>query len=193
MQILDSPREVPLNGNRASTDENAMALEKEVIGDTLSALMKAGVLSQNEVSGFASYLAAKNVPCWKLFPLMAELRKVPEEQFSHHIEAWGRGVANAMKKRYSLITFAPRLLNPTSFYEQFDDIREWARALRVPIIFSEDADVIGLGCINPIACEKVGEKMSEFLSSRVGTRPFITKVLLDYESWDLVCRKHFEL
>lgn len=118
----------------------------------------------------------------------------------HHEEHLGTAalviaekVASYLNPPPPLIPFAGKLIAPSSFYESFDHMHQLSRVLLAPVIFAEDTDSIGVAALNPVAASLLASAIQDTVFRRVGIRPFLTVVRLDYESWTFLCRKHFEL
>ncbi|MEM9079754.1 MAG: hypothetical protein AAGC74_03575 [Verrucomicrobiota bacterium] len=180
-------------GIEQPVEKSELPLAEEVRKLTLDVLVQSETVQAHEKDAFENYLISTEADVGTILPLMAELRKVEEDDRAETIEQWGRKMSIAMRRRYSLVPFAPRLLNPNSFYDKFDRIYAWAKELRVPVLYAEDADSLGLGTINPAASEVLAERIRGFIEEKVGSKPFVSSVLIDLNSWKLVCRKHFEL
>ncbi|MES2997104.1 MAG: hypothetical protein V4733_09880 [Verrucomicrobiota bacterium] len=92
-----------------------------------------------------------------------------------------------------VIPFAGKLIAPSAFYASFSNIHQIARVLLSPVLYVEDTDSIGVGSINPIACTILAEAIEPAVHKRSGIRPFLSVSRLDYENWNFLTRKHFEL
>ena len=82
---------------------------------------------------------------------------------------------------------------PSAFYESFDHLHKVARALLAPVIFAEDTDAVGTGALNPVAARIMADEILSTVDRRIGIKPFVTSVRMDYESWSFITRKHFGL
>lgn len=129
------------NGSHRS----ALDMESQVRNASLDALEASGVIQNHEKTAFDNYLVSTNSPVSDLLPIMADLRKVAEDQKIETIQRWGRSISQGLKKRYSFIPFGSRLLNPTNFYEKYPEIYDWCQTLKVAVLYAEDADCVGLG------------------------------------------------
>ncbi len=167
-------------------------LTEQVRDETLTALTTAGIIREAECEGFRNYLVSNEINSGDIFPVMAQLRGVAEQEQISTIANWGRAIAPVIKKRYALIPFADRLLGSASIFEKYGTILEAAAAVRCPLIFSEDTDVIGFGTINPVAGMVLGEFVTKYVNEQVGVSPFISMFLLDMASWQTICGRQFE-
>lgn len=190
MQVIETSPKTDIPSSRVidSSDE----LAEKVREKTLEALSVTGVLRDTESEGFDKYLVSNSINAGEILPVMAQLRGIAEVEQSAAVGNWGRGMAPIIKKRYSLVSFADRLLGSTSIFEKYELLRKASEAVKSPMIFSEDTDVIGFGTLNPVAGALLSEFVSEYLSEQIGTRPYISIFLLDLTSWEKICRKQFE-
>ena len=190
MQVIETSPKTDIPSSRVidSSDE----LAEKVREKTLEALSVTGVLRDTESEGFDKYLVSNSINAGEILPVMAQLRGIAEVEQSAAVGNWGRGMAPIIKKRYSLVSFADRLLGSTSIFEKYELLRKASEAVKSPMIFSEDIDVIGFGTLNPVAGALLSEFVSEYLSEQIGTRPYISIFLLDLTSWEKICRKQFE-
>lgn len=160
---------------------------------TLTTLTKAGVLREAECDGFRDYLISNEVGSGEILSVMAELRGIAEQERLATVANWGRLMAPVVKKRYALVPFADRILGSTAIFEKFPKIEEVAAAIRCPLIYAEDADVLGFGMINPVAGVAMGEFATEHLKSKNGSAPYISMFLLDLNVWETICGRQFKL
>jgi len=87
--------------------------------------------------------------------------------------------------------FAAKLATPNGFYDKHPDLFDLAKALQCPILFNEDADVIGLGSINPITTNTFALAVQLYVESIQNIKPLISAVRLNYETWSTLCHRHF--
>lgn len=117
-----------------------------------------------------------------LIETLARTQGQEEEFISPIINQLGELVASTMASNPPHIPFAAKLIAPSGFYESFDAIHKLGRLLLTPVIFAEDTDAIGIASINPIAADILSEEILSAVAKRVGIRPFMSVVRLDYES-----------
>ncbi|MGJ8725555.1 MAG: hypothetical protein ACSHYB_13435 [Roseibacillus sp.] len=160
--------------------------------ETLAALTTAGIIREVEREGFSSYLDSNNVNVGDILPVMAKLRGIEEGAQSSTVAGWGRAIAPIVKKRYSLIPFAEKLLGSSNLFEKYSTILEAASAVRCPLIFSEDTDVLGFGTINPVAGLHLSSFVADYFEAKTGMTPYLSMFLLDLSSWETICRRQFE-
>lgn len=172
-------------------DSGVAGLAETVREETLEALQKAGVIRDVEVDGFRDYLVSNSINTGDILPVMAQLRKIAETEQSAAVVQWARSIAPIIKRRNSLIPFAGKLLSNASLFENYQVVKEACAAVRCPLIFSEDSDVIGYGTINPVAGMHLGEFTKEQIKAQTGTAPYISMFLLDLPTWEMICRRQF--
>ncbi len=128
-----------------------------------------------------------------LLAVLARTQGHGEEHLGPAIIELGNKVAATQTPYAPFVPFAGKLIAPSAFYDSFDQIHKIARVLLTPVIYAEDTDSIGIASVNPVACAILADEIRSVVFKRVGIRPFITFVRLDYESWTFLSRKHFEL
>ncbi len=128
-----------------------------------------------------------------LLEVLARTQGHGEEHLGPAIFDLGIKVAATQTPYVPYVPFAGKLIAPSAFYDSFDQIHKIARALFAPVIYAEDTDSIGIASVNPVASAILADEIRAVVFKRVGIRPFITLVRLDYESWTFLSRKHFEL
>ena len=101
-------------------------------------------------------------------------------------------VASYISPYAPYVPFAGKLITPTAFYESYSELLGLAKILGSPVIYAEDTDSLCTASINPVASEILAGQIRETIFKKVGIRPFITIVRLDYESWKFLTRKHFD-
>lgn len=128
--------------------------------------------------------------------LMEEIARVQghaEEHLSRAITDLSDKVSATLNPYAPLVPFGGKLIAPYAFYDSFEQLHKLARVLLSPVIFAEDTDAIGTASINPVASTILANEIRKSVFKRLGIRPFITVVRLDYENWTFLSRKHFEL
>ncbi|MDQ8190721.1 hypothetical protein QEH58_10450 [Roseibacillus persicicus] len=166
-------------------------LVEQVREETIQALIKTGIIRDAEGEGFRNYLVAQSIGVGDILPVMAQLRGIDELEQATAVAQWGRQIGPAIKKRYSLIPFAGKLLGSVSLFDSHPEIKEAAASVKCPLIFAEDADVIGFGTINPVAATKLGEHVADLIQNRSGVRPYLSLFLLELGSWETICGRQF--
>lgn len=190
MQAIETAPESATSTPRMNGSAEELAVK--VREETLAVLSTAGVLRDEEREGFSSYLVSNSINAGDILPVMAQLRGIAEAEQGGAIGNWVRAMAPITKKRYSLVPFADRLLGSASIFEKYETLHKVAEALKSPLIFAEDTDVIGFGTLNPVAGSLLSEFVVDYMSAQIGTRPYISIFLLDLSSWERICRKQFE-
>jgi hypothetical protein len=162
---------------------------------TAEALVHTRAATTVEVShalGLARQAAAGHTPL-DLVEATARAQGHQEEHLGTAILSIAEKLSTSLNPSPPLIPFAGKLIAPSAFYESFDHLHQLARHLLAPVIFAEDTDSIGVAALNPFAANLLASAIQDSVFRRVGIRPFLTVVRLDYESWTFLCRKHFEL
>ena len=157
------------------------------------AFLKANIATQEEVmtiseqcmEAWNNNLAAE--PLFKLVALMEE----DESQYEASIERWSTMLASLVSPIMPPAPFAVKMMTPSAFYEKHEPIYDLARSLQCPILYNEDADVIGLGTINPVTATIFAQALHAYVTDTQRISPFITCVRINYESWKALTAKHF--
>lgn len=162
---------------------------------TLSAFESCGVADEDEIRRVqVRYSQSVNDGRpGDLIEILARVKGVSEEQMGPEVARIGQAIASVISPSPPLIPFAGKLMTPSAFYESYSQLRKLAKALLSPVIYAEDTDAVGTGALNPIASLLLADQIRAAVHRRVGVRPFVTAVRLDYESWSFLTRKHFEL
>jgi hypothetical protein len=122
---------------------------------------------------------------------LAALEDDDESQYEASIERWSAVLASLVTPVMPPAPFASKMMTPSAFYEKHEPIFELARSLQCPVLYNEDADVIGVGSINPVTCTIFAQAVHAYVSDSQGILPYITCVRLNYESWNALNAKHF--
>ena len=170
---------------------NAGDLATVVREETLDILTKAGIVKKPEKDGFKNYLITNGIGSGDIFPVMSNLKQIEESKQAGVITQWGRAVAPIVKKRYSLIPFAGKLLGSSPFFENHQEVFEAARKVKCPLIYAEDTDVLGFGTLNPVAGAYFATFVTKYFQKQNGITPYISMFLLDLKTWDNVCERQF--
>lgn len=171
---------------------DASSTGKAVLDRTLDTLVKASLIQKEERDAFERYLLDAKTAVGDILPVMAELREIEFQMRPEALEKWARAMAPILKRRTPLVPFGSKLLNTTAIYELFPEVFECARVCKCPIIFSEDSDVIGIGMVNPVAGMVMNDRTTALIREKTGASPFISSFLLDLNSWEKICERHFE-
>jgi hypothetical protein len=121
--------------------------------------------------------------------VLVQCRGVDPDEQAIEIERLGRLMGTAMQKPMVLPPFAARLPTPSAFYDSNPEVLGVCQDHMTPILFAEEAEVIGVGSINPIAIRQVGERIVDILGERTGTNPIISPLLLTLDGWLSMCNK----
>lgn len=127
-----------------------------------------------------------------LLETLARHVNCPEPDIPHAIATYAEQVSAAVIPSPPFIPFASRYITPTAFYENFPELKQLGHALLSPVIYAEDSDAIGTAALNPVAASIMSEEIMAVVARRYEVRPFVTTVLLDYNSWTELVRKQFQ-
>lgn len=170
-------------------------LAEACLTQTAESLHEARVANATDISHGVA-LVRKAHACGKPADLLEAIAKIQghaEEHLGSVILDFGNKVASNLCLCHPLIPFARRLLTPITFYNSFEQIHKIARILLTPVIYAEDPHVIGIASTNPVASAILTEEIRSIVFKRLNIRPFVTVACLNYESWTLLTRRHFEL
>lgn len=122
---------------------------------------------------------------------LAAIEDDDESQYEASIERWSTMLASLVTPVMPPAPFAARMATPSAFYEKHEPIYDLGRSLQCPILYNEDADVIGLGSINPVTATIFAQAIHAYVSETQNIKPYITCVRLNYNSWKTLTNKHF--
>jgi hypothetical protein len=135
---------------------------------------------------------ASGKPC-EFLEVLAHVQGHPEEQIGAVILSLSNRMSMAIQPHIPIIPFASKLISPTTFYESYEHLHVLAKLLLCPVLYAVDTDAMGVGSVNPLAANILSENIISTVHRRVAIRPFVCSARIDYETWTLLTRKHFEL
>ena len=135
---------------------------------------------------------AEGKPC-EVFETITRLSTVAPREIPDFIAGLGLAVAKTLRERVPLMPNLTRMTAPASFYSSFPGLAAAARNLLVPVLYSEDNEVIGLGSVNPIPALQMAMLVVRDVSVQTGITPFTSVVRLDYDAWRTLLEKQFAL
>jgi hypothetical protein len=162
---------------------------------TLDALEERGHLKRNErehIEGIHLEGISEGKPS-EVFETITRLSTVAPRDIPDFISGLGLAVAKTLRHRVPLVPNLTRLVPPSAFYTDFPELAIAARALLVPVLYSEDHEAVGLGSVNPIPALEMAGMVERELPVETGTAPFVSVVRLDYDTWRTLLEKHFGL
>ena len=125
--------------------------------------------------------------------ILVGVRIADEEQRPMEIERMGRAMSQMLDNPLVLVPFANRLPTPTAFYDTYPTIYQLCQSLMTPVVFAEESEVVGIASINPVGLLLMEEHITQSLSEITGTRPIVSRLLVDHEVWESICRKQLEI
>ena len=179
------------SAEQSADEAKILELAKTVQEETLQALIKASIIREEEYTGFKDYLDSNKISAGDILPVMAQLRRIEEGEQILTIEGWARALAPIVKKRYSLIPFAGKLLGSAPLFEKYPVVQQAAAAVKCPLVFSEDSDVLGFGTINPVAALHLSTFVGEYFKKESGMTPYFSVFLVDLPTWQTICRRQY--
>lgn len=135
---------------------------------------------------------ASGKPC-EFIETLARVQGHAEEHVGAAIMNLSNRMSMAMQPLIPVIPFAGKIIAPTAFYDLYGQMQILGKILLSPVLYAEDTDAMGIGSVNPIAANMLGENIISTVHRRLGIRPFVCTARLDYETWAFLTRKHFEL
>jgi hypothetical protein len=135
---------------------------------------------------------ASGKPC-EFIEVLARVQGHPEERIGAAILNLSNRMSMAIQPHIPIIPFGGKLIAPTTFYESYQHLHVLAKLLLTPVLYAEDTDAMGVGSINPLTANMLGENIISTVHRRLAIRPFVCTARLDYETWTFLTRKHFEL
>ena len=98
--------------------------------------------------------------------------------------------AVAVKPVY--VSFAHRLVMPSSFYGKYPEMTYMCKLMKVPVTFNEDTDVIGLTSFNPLSVNILSDIFVDEVKAVRGIKPLISVSIMNHANWDEMYKKHFK-
>lgn len=129
----------------------------------------------------------------EIFETITRLSTVGPREIPDFMTSLGLAVTKTLKARAPVIPGLTRLPAPADFYERYPNIQQLARALLVPVLYSEDDEAIGVGSVNPVPALQVAGAITSAVEQENGTRPYLSTVRLDYDAWQSLLSRHFSL
>lgn len=191
MKVVQSDASAALFGVKTEGTLRDEELCSRAQTSTLNTLVKSRILTEDQARQFGEYLDQSNVSVADILPTMAQLQGIDDDSVAETVEAWSKKMTMALRKRYPMIPFAGGVANAGNLFERYKDIYELVKNLKIPVLFVEDSDVIGLGVINPCLGDFVSDQVVETILQREFIKPFVSVILLDYKSWAQLCRRQF--
>ena len=161
----------------------------------LDALEERGHLKRNErehIEAIHLESVSEGKPS-EIFETITRLSTVAPRDIPDFIAGLGLAVAKTLRQRVPLVPNLTRLVPPSAFYTDFPELAIAARALLVPVLYSEDHEAIGLGSVNPVPALELAQMIERELPTETGVMPFVSVVRLDYDTWRTLLEKHFGL
>lgn len=186
--MLESNLDSNQQGNTNPSEWHTYALQQ-----SSAAFLKANIASQEEMTQISERCMqswSQNLPAEPLHRL-AVLEDDDESQYEASIERWSTMLASLVTPIMPMAPFAASMMTPSAFYEKYEPIYELARTFQCPILYNEDADVIGVGSINPVTVTIFAQALHAYVKETQNISPYITCVRLNYESWNNLNSKHF--
>ncbi|SHK32868.1 hypothetical protein SAMN02745181_3624 [Rubritalea squalenifaciens DSM 18772] len=175
------------------TSEHFSEWHQYVLEQTCSIMSEASMSNESEldqVRGYTIHAWSQGLPCEPLEVLL-RLQEPDSSQLEAIMEHTSSMIAQAFSANMLPAPFASTMMTPTSFYEKHEAAYQMAKSFKCPILYNEDADVLGLGSVNPVTATVFGQAMHAYISETQGIRPFISCVRLNYDSWVALCERHF--
>lgn len=122
---------------------------------------------------------------------LARLRAGSGNMLDASVEMISYKMAKSLPFVPTRVPFAARLIKPTAFYEKYPQITLLCRLMMVPIVYTEDLDVIGIGSINPFFADTLAATIAEEIKKISPILPIVSVIRLDYIGWMKMCTKHF--
>jgi hypothetical protein len=186
----------PLITGRVDTGPSTMeAMAIACASRTLNALETRGHLQPHERQHIeALHLKAleEGKPC-EVFETITRLSTVAPREIPDFIAGLGLAVAKTLRERVPLMPNLNRMNAPASFFATFPDLAAAARNLLVPVLYSEDNEVIGLGSVNPVPALQMAVLVVRDVSVETGITPFTSVVRLDYDTWRTLLEKQYSI
>ena len=179
--------------DQANENSNLTEWHTYSLQQSSGAFLKANIASKEEIMTISDQCVRawnQNIAAEPLLRLAA-IEDDDENQYEASIERWSTMLASLVTPIMPPAPFAAKMMTPTAFYEKHPPIYDLARSLQCPILYNEDADVIGVGSINPVTATIFAQALHAYIHGTLGITPYITCVRINYESWKSLTTKHF--
>ena len=167
------------------TSEHFSEWHQYVLEQTCSILSESSMAADSELQQLRAYTIdawSKGLPCEPL-EVLIRLQEPDSSQLEAIMEHTCSMIAQAFSANMLPAPFASTLVTPTAFYEKHEAVYFMAKSFKCPILYNEDADVLGIGSVNPVTSTVFGQAMHAYISETQGIKPFISCVRLNYDSW----------
>lgn len=186
--------QAPVRDSQFSAVRQEVPIELEhALIRTLAMLQQHNLASAEDCSQVAARVRRKWEQGLGADPVigLARLRAGGGDMLDASVEMISSKMAHSLPFAPTRVTFAARLIPPSSLYEKHPEILTLCRLMLVPVAFAEDLDVIGIASVNPYFADAVSAHLTEKLKRETGIEPLIHSVRLDYVGWAKMCQKHF--
>ncbi|MGB1260164.1 MAG: hypothetical protein ACPG6P_09000 [Akkermansiaceae bacterium] len=123
---------------------------------------------------------------------LAKMRAGGGDMFDASVEMISVKMAQTLPFAPCRVAFASRLIPPSGFYAKFPNFALMSRLMLVPILYTEDLDIIGIGSINPYFADALAATLAMDIKQTGTVTPIIHTVRLDYIGWRKACDRHFK-
>lgn len=195
MELTTTSPPTPATAPVPAAPSSLEALAITCASRTLDALQTRGHLKPNERQHIESVhlkALAEGKPC-EVFETITRLSTVAPREIPDFIAGLGLAVAKTLRERVPLMPNLTRMIAPASFFSSFPELAAAARNLLVPVLYSEDIEVIGLGSVNPIPALQMAVLIVRDVPVETGVTPFTSVVRLDYDTWRTLLEKQYSL
>ncbi|BDS08500.1 hypothetical protein NT6N_35400 [Oceaniferula spumae] len=197
-QIEAEPQQLPLPEARPAADLTSVSQEVPIVLEH-ALIRNLAMLQQHNLASAedCSQVAASVRRSWEsgkgADPIagLARLRAGNGNMLDASVEMISSKMAKSLPFAPTRVPFAARLIAPTSFYEKYPQITLLCKLMLVPIVYSEDLDVIGIGSINPFFADTLAAALADEIRQVSPVQPIVSIVRLDYVGWMKMCEKHF--
>lgn len=186
-------QESPIQRGSAAGQSAPLATDPACLEETSQLLEEHALATPEELNQLRTHGRAplRGPRPWDPLEFLAALRVREPDQRPEEMERLGRALCQAMGQPLALIPFASRLPTPSAFYDVNKGLLDDCRRLMVPILYAEEAEVIGVGSINPVALRLSALHVTRTLGERTGTQPIVSRMLLHHDGWISLCQKQF--
>ena len=123
---------------------------------------------------------------------LARLRAGEGNMLDASVEMISSKMAKSLPFVPTRVPFAARFITPALFYEKYPQIELLCRLMMVPVVYTEDLDVIGIASINPFFADTLAATIADEIKQINLVQPIVSIVRLDHGGWAKMCRKHFK-
>lgn len=166
-----------------------------ILEQTCTALAQSGLCQDSDIEQIRHITLRRwhaGDPADPLFSL-AKLQETDDLLLGNTVEQLSSMLAFTVAPTMVPAPFASQMMTPSTFYDKYEPLADMARSIMCPVLYNEDADVIGIGSINPITVSIFAQAISAYIKETCAVQPLISIVRLTHPAWETLLSRHFAI